>query len=227
MSRIGFILLTHAKPHQTLRLARRLSSMFGDPPIVIHHDFGKCPLTEADFPANVSFVHPHLSTGWAEFSVVEATGLAMSQLYQNADAPEWCAVMSGVCYPTKPAFQILENLSAGGFDAYIQGRTVAADDPETRLGYERYRIKRYTFPSIDKRLKPRTRTISLPPMLGDFLLPFRPGFQCYWGSQWFTMNRQAAEYIIKLSETPPNRCLGETLPANSVRRRVLFSDGIV
>lgn len=176
--------------------------MFGNPPIVIHHDFGKCALVETEFPGNVDFVHPHLSTGWAEFSVVEATVLAIKHLYQRVDAPDWCAVMSGACYPIKPAEQIFEDLYSGGVDAHMQGRFVALNDSDTGLGYERYCVKRYTFVSLDKRLKPKRRTVSLPTPLTKLLLPFSSSFQCYWGSQWFTVSRRAAEYLVEFRKSP-------------------------
>jgi hypothetical protein len=38
---IGFIILSHDKPAQLLRLVRRLMKLYGDPPIVCHHDFSK------------------------------------------------------------------------------------------------------------------------------------------------------------------------------------------
>lgn len=201
MSQIGFVLLTHAKPHQTLRLVSRLNSMFGNPPIVIHHDFGKCALAEADFPGNVDFVRPHLSTGWAEFNVVEASVLAMKQLYQRVDAPDWCTVMSGACYPIKSAQQILENFASGGVDAHMQGRPVAFHDPETHLGYERYCMIRYEFASVDKRLKSKRRAVSLPASLTKLMLPFSSDFQCHWGSQWFTVSRRAANYLVEFRNT--------------------------
>jgi hypothetical protein len=60
MHPLGFILLTHNKPHQTLRLVRRVSAMYAERPIVIHHEFGKSDRNAARFPANVRFVRPHV-----------------------------------------------------------------------------------------------------------------------------------------------------------------------
>ncbi len=50
--KIGFAILSHTEPEQLLRLVRTLNSMFGDPPIVCHHDFSQCSLHEALFPTN-------------------------------------------------------------------------------------------------------------------------------------------------------------------------------
>ena len=120
MSRIGFVLLTHANPPQILRLVRRLNTMFDAPPIVCHHDFGKCPLPDGFLPKNVSFVRPYVKTGWGPFSLVEAMLLALETIYRRSDSPDWCVALSGSCYPTKPAAQILTNLTAGGYDAHFE-----------------------------------------------------------------------------------------------------------
>ena len=58
--RIGFSILSHNEPEQLLRLVKTLNAMFGDPPIVCHHNFSQCSLDEALFPTNVRFVHPHI-----------------------------------------------------------------------------------------------------------------------------------------------------------------------
>ena len=60
--KIGFAILSYNEPEQLLRLVKTLNAMFGDPPIVCHHDFSKCSLDEALFPSNVRFVHPHMVT---------------------------------------------------------------------------------------------------------------------------------------------------------------------
>lgn len=206
-SRIGFVLLTHTRPHQIQRLVHRLNTMFDDPPIVIHHDFAKCPLPESFLPGNVTFVQPSVNIEWGMFSMVEAMNRALAQLYARPDSPDWTVFLSGDCYPTKPAAQILDNLNAGGLDAHINGERVGRDSPGTgwmTLRYNRYCVKRYTFRSLDKGLKPRIRTAGLPlPLgpLGEPFLPFNRTFRCYWGSQWFSLNRRAAEHTVAFSKS--------------------------
>ncbi len=205
MRPIGFVLLTHAKPPQMLRLVERLNSMFDSPPIVCHHDFGKCALPDGFLPANVEFVRPHFATGWAEFNVVQATEKAIEQMYRRPDAPDWCMVISGACYPTKPAAQILANLYAGGYDAHFDGMDLdplALHTRQQKLYYSRYCIKEVAYPSLDKRLRPRKRRFRLPSFLERRLLPYHAGLRCFAGSQWFTVSRRAAETIIAFQKTP-------------------------
>ena len=221
MSRIGFILLTHAKPQQMLRLVERLNSMFGHPPIVCHHDFGKCPLPDGFLPGNVEFVQPYLNTGWAEFSVVKATVIAMKQMYRRPDAPDWCMVISGACYPTKPAAQILANLDAGGYDAHLDSLDLNPKALTTGLHeyyHSRYCVPDYTYRSVDKFLRPRKRRLKPSPLLDRLLLPYHRRLRPFAGSQWFTVSRRAAEHIIRFQRTLDAAALRRHL------RKMLFSE---
>ncbi len=223
MSQIGFVMLTHAKPHQALRLVKRLNSMFGRPPIVIHHDFSKCLLTETDFPANVSFVHPHVVTAWGEFNLVQATLRGLEQMYARPDAPEWCVLLSAAHYPTKPAAQILEDLTRGGFDAHIDTRRIGREFRHTEWFdsyYRRHCVKYLDVRSFDKRLRPKQRRLRLPYYLGLPFLPFRRNLRPFGGSQWFSVNRRAAAYLLDFQQTAAAAAL------NRYYRSVLFSDEV-
>ena len=212
MSRIGFVLLTHANPPQILRLVRRLNTMFDAPPIVCHHDFGKCALSEDSFPTNVFFVHPHANTGWGKFSIVEATLLGLEAMYRRADSPDWCVLLSGACYPTKPASQVLANLTTGGYDAHIDGVLI---DPATMdASWYKEVSRRYLtmhidipFPTLDRRLRPKTRFAALPQSLSQSFLPFSPTLKCYVGSHWLTVSRRTAEHLLEFQKTPANLAL--------------------
>lgn len=223
MSRIGFVLLTHTKPHQALRLVRRLNSMFQDPPVVIHHDFGKCGLEEADFPANVSFVHPHINTAWGEFSLVQATQRGLEHMYIRPDSPEWCVILSAAHYPTKPAAQILQDLTGGDFDAHIDTRRIGREYRHTEWFdsyYRRHCVRYLDVRSFDKRLRPKQRRLRVPYYLGLPFLPFRSNLRPFGGSQWFSVNRRAAAYLCEFQQTPAAAAL------NRYYSGVLFSDEV-
>jgi hypothetical protein len=79
---IGFVIVSHDKPAQLLRLVRRLMMLYDNPPIVCHHDFSKCSLEGYDFPKEVMFVRPHIVTKWAGISFVHAYLAALRILYQ-------------------------------------------------------------------------------------------------------------------------------------------------
>jgi Core-2/I-Branching enzyme len=203
--RIGFILLTHTKPEQIRRLVHRLNGMFDQPPIVCHHDFAKCTLPIEEFPSNVSFVLPHVLTGWAVFPVVEATVRAIRLMYQLPEAPDWFVFLSGADYPIKPAAEIRRELAASPYDAYIEHTLIQANQLENssqRECYNRYCVKRWSYPSVTKRLRQTRRILELKhPLLSWPFLPFSTRFRCYSGEFYFCANRRAADYILHFHAT--------------------------
>jgi hypothetical protein len=217
---LGFILLSHNKPQQAQRLVQRLNAMFDSPPIAWHHDFSKCDLAPNNFSANVSFVRPHVDTWWGEFSLVEATVLAMEQLYSTAIAPDRFVILSGSDYPIKAAHHVLADLQAGDFDAHMVSEFVHPDQLVTarqKLGFKRYHCYNFPPPRLYKLLKRRWPifTVGYPrPLRG--LLPFSKELECYIGDQWFSANRRTAEFIIAFHRK--NSKLAKYF------RRTMFSD---
>ena len=191
---IGFALVTHSNPHQLERLIGRLNAMFDHPPIACHHDFSQCPLSPERFSKNVSFVRPHLRTAWASFAFLQAIVRAIEQLYAAPVNPDWFVLLSGNDYPIKPAAQILNDLQAGGHDAHICHELVRADALETawqKESYARYCCRYLRVPLTKKVF------IARHPILKKLLLPFSKDFHCYSGSDWFSANHRAAQYIIE------------------------------
>jgi len=202
---IGFILLTHTKPQQIIRLITKLNKMFDNPLIVCHHDFSQCDLAVDAIPKNVSFVRPHLNTGWGEFSLVEATVRAIQSMYEAPTNPDWFVLLSGADYPIKSAAQIVHDFTTNPNDAHIRFEPVkySTDNVGKRkLYYERYfsvKLLSFDFP---RRLGLRRRELWLKhPILTKPFLPFSEKFPCFRGSFWFCANRRAAEYILEFYDT--------------------------
>ena len=206
MKPLGFVLLTHNKPHQTLRLVRRLNAMYAEPPIVVHHDFGKSDPDAARFPANVRFVQPHVATDWARFSLVEATIAGVRLLFQQPDAPEWFTLLSGADYPCASAAAVLADLHNAGADAFMKHHPVEPSDPMCQR--EPARLSRYLHHQINvyyinRRLRFSWRPIQLPRWLSRPFLPFSQAFRCHAGWQWFTANRKAVRAILDFHDHRP------------------------
>ena len=132
MNQIGFIILSHANPRQTIRLARRLQNMYDNPPVVCHHDFGQSPISLNEFPSDVRVVMPYVKTGWGKYSVIFASIKSIEIMYRDF-SPDWFVVLSGADYPALPADKVLEDFSSGGMDAYLDFREVP-DHPPTSIG---------------------------------------------------------------------------------------------
>lgn len=219
-SPIGFIVASHREPAQLLRLLRTLNRLYGDPPIVCHHDFGQCPLDTSLFPSNVRFVVPHVTTAWAKWSVVEGVLRALRLLYQAA-GPEWFVVLSAADYPLAPASHVLQELKSGAWDAYIDFRRVGAGEAEAkqsgsrnpqlwlsetdkgqRLGYQRYLVATLWIPTLRRKNGGGIRLgkISIDLPFRSLVAPFKQGYDAYHGDFWFTGNRCVATALLNPSE---------------------------
>src|ERR1035437_5038898 len=123
MPNIGFIVLSHSHPGQALRLVRRLTAMFGEVPIVCHHDFGQADFTVPELTENVRFVKPYIATRWGGSSIVEGALCALKLLYKK-NGPRWFSILSAADYPIKPSAQILKDLDLNSYDAFIDHRVI-------------------------------------------------------------------------------------------------------
>jgi hypothetical protein len=221
---IGFVIVSHDKPAQLLRLVRRLMKLYDNPPIVCHHDFSQCSLNGFDFPREVTFVRPHIETKWGRMSFCRAYFAALRILYQRADSPDWFVFMSGFDYPVRPAKTVLGQLALGGFDAFMDHRLVEypwTPDPNVEyapyafrsaawvpLAYDRYVAVRLWLPWFSwARKKPVKLPVGIirSKLLVAPFVPFSETLKCYAGSTWHVANRKSAERL--LAQNAQNRTL--------------------
>jgi len=215
MTTIGFVLLTHSHPGQVLNLSRVLSELYGDPPIVCHHDFSQCPLSKNRFPANVRFVEPYFRTFWGCFSIVPAARAAIRLLMDCDRAPDWFYLLSGSDYPIASPERVLDTLADTPYDAFIDYREIAwrprlqqpLATPKSgfsRSGYPALAYRRYCAVAIPRPSK--NQPFVIPPVGHSYLYhplwrtivpgPFSEEFRCYAGEHWFTANRKAAQVLL-------------------------------
>lgn len=200
-AKIGFILVTHNKPSQLLRLVECLNGMFDKPPIVCHHNFAITPFDTSLVPRNVDFVRPHVQTKWGKFSTIDAELKALEMLYRRPDAPEWFILLSGSDYPIKSADRIIEDLTNRAYDVCMHHEVVKYGSLESgwqQLGYQRYCVVRGWIPSLSKagKLKKKFFTILEKPFLTKPFVPFSDDFPCFVGDHFFCANRRAAQYLL-------------------------------
>ncbi len=213
---LGFVIVSHREPGQLLRLVTVLNRLYRDPPIACHHDFSQSPLDIARIPDNVLFVQPSVRTGWAKWSVVEATLQALALLYRTSD-PDWFVLLSAADYPVMPAQQVLDELRSTSADAFLDYREVGETtesaqrhgpgNPELghfeaagnrALNFRRYTRAQLWLPILrrtDKGIRIGRHTFQLP-----FAAPggmFTPDFRCYHGDHWFTGNRRVAQLLLQ------------------------------
>lgn len=196
---IGFVIITHKNEKQIIRLISRLNKLFKNPPIVCHNDFSKLSINSQSFRKNFTFVRPYLKTEWAAFSVVDAVMLGLKQM-QKMHAPQWTVIISGSCYPIKPAEVIQENLTKGDFDVHMHFEKIEKNNITRdwhRLCYERYFSVPLKCPQITRPFKINYKNIVLKNswMTRPFA-PFSKTQKCFAGSQWFSINSCTANKLI-------------------------------
>lgn len=222
MTSVGFVIVSHRSQEQLLRLVTTLGRLYGDPPIACHHDFSQSALDVGTLPPNVRVVQPSYVTGWAKWSVVEATLAALAVLYEDG-GPDWFVLLSAADYPVRAADEVRAELGGSPHDAYLDARLIGSARPAARLdgvlnlklshfdsaGNRRLKWSHYLGAEIwlpMVRLRPRVRlgryTIHLPFATRH---PFTGGHGAFYGDHWFTANRRAAEVL--LNPTPWDRQL--------------------
>ena len=202
MTTVGFILLTHNKPQQVLRLINTLNRMFEYPQIACHHDFSKSALSKDSLIKNVSFVCPHLQTGWGNFSLVEAMLQALQLMYKNPNSPDWFILLSGADYPIKPAKQILDELASSKYDVHMHYEQIThhiLKNTWQESCYKRYCFVRFQLPLLNRNIQVTLKN----PLLTAPFLPFSKNMRCFAGEHWFFANRRAAEYLIEFHKNKP------------------------
>lgn len=207
-SQIGFILLTHNKPHQAMRLVTKLNDMFHYPPIAWHHNFSFSDLPVDDLPNNVVLVRPHVKTKWGKFSTIDAELKAIRVMYERSDSPDWFVVLSGADYPIKPADDIIRDLMSSSYDVYMHHERVDYNSRHSnwqKLGFERYCIVRGWYPALDKNFRPKKKFFTLleHPSLTKFFTPYSNKFPCFVGDHFFCGNRKAAKYLLESHDNNP------------------------
>ena len=205
--KIGFVLLTHNKPQQAVRLVKKLNDMFGAPPIAWHHDFTQCALPFDLTTKNASLVRSYIKTGWGQFSLPEAMLSALKLLFETKAPPDWFILLSGTDYPIKSAERIALDLSRSPYDVHMHHEKIVFNHYERdwqRECYEGYCALKFRIPFINGKLKIKRRKVTIGhPLVAARFHPFSKKFFCFAGEFWFCANQLAAKYLLEFHRTKP------------------------
>lgn len=218
MVKIGFAIITHNEPEQLLRLVNTLTAMFDGPRIACHHSFDQCPLSEARFPSNVRFVRPPVATRWGSITIVNAA-LKSFALLREHDRPDWFVLLSGSDYPVKSAGEIIADLSATDYDAFLDHRELLYNAlppgqnapngfgrPDwVSLAYDRYctcRLWPPPLPGLSRLASVHSKFMLFRnPFMSRWLQFNRPP-RIYGGAFWLQANRKAMDRLLDHPSAP-------------------------
>jgi glycosyltransferase involved in cell wall biosynthesis len=222
VSRVAYLVLSHRAPDQLARLARVLRDEDAGSLVVIHHDPTGPPLP-ADLTGDriLAFPDPRPVT-WGDWSSVEAVIRPLRWLLDRHEF-DWVAVISGQDYPVRPPSQIAADLAATQADALLDHDQIDVRWAGTE-GRLRYLSRVYALPhlaftqTVPASLRKAVRGAgflaaerftllwirSVRPMgrvlVGHRTSPPVPRERLQGGSDWFTLNRRAAEILVAETE---------------------------
>jgi hypothetical protein len=250
MTTIGFAIVSHDEPERLRRLTRTLDAVYDAPPMVCHHDFSQCPMETEGFEPSVHFVRPHLATTWGTATTVSAAVKALGTLQELHD-PDWMFLLSGSCYPVKPADEVRQFLGSSPCDALLDARPLVprrtrryglpdercfGDPVWAHQAYDRYEARHVSLPV--PRLAPRAwppvrmRRVAVRPRwltwpANHVQVPVVAGrrrWRFYGGDFWFAGNRAAVASLVAAPSSLWRHYSSRHLPDESLIQTVLRND---
>lgn len=242
-----YLVLSHGESPQLLGLLRTLRKGSPASAIVLHHDAKfACPARDVLDSLGVRLVQPRVAVQWGDASHVDAVLQSLSFTLRELEF-DWLALISGQDFPIRPLDTVEAELRGAPFDAFVRAAPVA------QAGYgERYFLRYWKLPRfrywhrvprqfrkilswLRQQLNQGQRILRIeggprnsPVRIGVFAVshPFRKGFVCYKGSDWFTLSRRAVQYLVTFGRDHP-RVLAHyrrtVLPSESYFQTVLWN----
>lgn len=210
--KIAYLIIAHKQPDQLERLVRRLNSV--DNFFFIHIDkktrkdtYIRIRELLSEYK-NVFFVKRFRSK-WGQMGIVKATLSGLREISNSKMHFDYVFLISGQCYPIKSNEQIQNFLNENRGYSFIDFHTITADQNQNRS--ERLVYWHY-FPGKFHLVFPREKMFDH--HILDIVwrkiakrLPFRRklplGYQPYWGYQWWCLNGECAEYMVRFLKDNP------------------------
>lgn len=196
MAKLAFLILTHSDP---IHLRKLVDSL---PPsdIFIHVD-AKVDLSEFKlmvFNKSVSFVEPRVSVAWAGISMIDATNSLMNFAFKSSDANHFI-LLSGSCYPIKRNVELLKFFGDSNisnikfFDMRSSPEHYMKHVVKCWFKEPFIRTKTKSLIFTDKAIRRALDLLRLKNKWDKNIVP-------YFGSQWFSLSRDALEYVLKYQQ---------------------------
>lgn len=231
MTKVLYLIASHTNPEQVVRLVKTIKTGSPESQIVIHHDYSSSHLDSTAFEpmSNVHILEDYVPVVWGDFSMVKMELHCINWLIARSLEFDWLVFLSGQDYPIEPITQIEKSLQETEYDGFME-YFLAEDPPEPPTEYglrwlkttgrDRFFYHYYKLPSpaIVKSLVFRLSRIahqwqSLLRFVIDrngahigircFSTPFTSNFQCYAGSQWYTLSYCCIQYIHDFVQRNP------------------------
>lgn len=219
-----YLILSHGNTQQVCRLLKTIRLGSPRSAIFLHHD-AKSPLPDERQLKETGclLVFPRISVTWGDFSLVEAVLGSIEYVLERVDF-SWLVVLSGQDYPLRSLSLQEDDLRGSKYDAFVRSAPISKGSYAFRYYLQYWPLPRIPF---EHRLPWHARRLlqciqdslnNMTPLLriqsgprgtrarlghGLFKKPFSDDFVCQKGSQWFTLSRRAADYLIHFGHEHP------------------------
>ncbi|KAF0221836.1 MAG: hypothetical protein FD174_167 [Geobacteraceae bacterium] len=233
MSKLLYLICSHNNPDQVKRLVYCLKNGDPDSLIFIHHDSSSSLLDKAYFSSlkDIYFIDDYVRVEWGDFSMVGMMLHCLKKIHSLTMKFDWLFLLSGQDYPVKPLREIKEFYEVSTYDAYLlYDKVLTSKYWHKYEGFNRYYFNYFKIPKfkywhkIPETLRLKGRKLrnifnEIQPFLRIKPLPrklntrvgirkqyniFNNDFECYGGAQWFTINKNAYDYIISYVDSNPS-----------------------
>jgi Core-2/I-Branching enzyme len=126
--RAAYLVMSHTRPQQVVRLVRTLRTLSPEAAIVVHHDQRVTRLGTAEVIAVGADVllSPQQRIRWGDISQVDALLRALRWLEGHVEY-DWVVHMSGQDYPVRPLREYEARLRDGAAEAYLRYARVGTE----------------------------------------------------------------------------------------------------
>lgn len=124
--RVAFLILSHKRPAQLVRLLNTLRSQLPDSPIVVHHDVHgeECPGALIESIDNVHLLTSGKRVIWGDHSLAEVYCWSLAWMFERLEF-DWVVLLSAQDYPIKPLDGLADDLAINNADAVFQAAPIS------------------------------------------------------------------------------------------------------
>jgi hypothetical protein len=213
--RICYFIQNHLAPSQVSRLVRTLQRSQPDGFILVEHDpfAGHCTAAELRRVLDVDVLEAREPARRGYFSLLQPYFDAVEWLAERGISYDWIVYLSAQDYPTRPLRSFETLLATSGCDGFL--RYWDARDTVNPWGRRHQGLRRYfyQYSEAPRWTTPVLRVLrsfnGLQSLVHVHLFygprvglrrgssPFGRGLTCYAGTQWTTLRRACAEYLVE------------------------------
>lgn len=219
---VAYLIHTHAKSDQVLRLVRTIKASSPGSLVVVDHAQPGEPLDVQALTALPGVHYRVGDAGYGDWSFLQRWLDSVAYLADNSLHYDWLVTLSGQDYPLVPLPRAEAELADSGADAFIEHFPVLSPQEShwpVHRGRSRYWFKHRRLARLSARQQRRLHWLQavnfVQPLVRIHVsfglsfgrrvrTPFTEELQCYGGSAWTTLTRACVDYVVEFCRRRPD-----------------------